>query len=353
MQRPAPPNVGVLDLHSRSRRFSMHVGADVYEGFPVAEQRSKTNTNIFLVGFREGERVSIGAAAKKGRVWSQRAAESILEWVQWCQELGPSFDDPTITLQALLRDFVRPSPLTERPSLFPLAIDWPWVVWAHVSDAVKLQVAGEEGLLIDAELQITEHTETGPISFQVRVGDSTLPYEARVHDENLTHHALAGEATVIRPRSEPEPLSAYLDREGSTIWFEQEIAIESSVLFEMQREIPPIDTAKIVPLDWDGVNVKAESQGPARNPATVQARAVKHLLALADWEVLVDDDQTGEIADLVAFRVQGERLIIALVHCKFSSRAEPGARLEDLYELCGQAHRWPTTARTPSPWSTT
>lgn len=142
VQRPTPTNVGVIDLRSRSRRFSMHVGADVYESFPLAEQQSKANMNIFVVGFRDGERVSIGAAAKKGRVWSQRAADSILEWVQWCDELGPSLNDPTITMEGLLRGFVRPKPLDERPALFPLAIDWPWIAYVHASESVKLQAGG-------------------------------------------------------------------------------------------------------------------------------------------------------------------------------------------------------------------
>ncbi len=37
------------------------------------------------------------------------------------------------------------------------------------------------------------------------------------------------------------------------------------------------------------------------------------------------------------------RLIVRLVHCKFSSQAAPGARIADLFELCGQAQnsaRW-------------
>lgn len=54
LQRPTPTNVGVIDVRNRSRRFSMHVGADVYEGFPDAERQSKSNTNIFVVAYEEG-----------------------------------------------------------------------------------------------------------------------------------------------------------------------------------------------------------------------------------------------------------------------------------------------------------
>jgi hypothetical protein len=55
--------------------------------------------------------------------------------------------------------------------------------------------------------------------------------------------------------------------------------------------------------------------------------------------VVIDDDGTGEVADLVALKDDGERVIVHLVHCKYSSKAEPGARVGDLYEVCGQAHR--------------
>jgi superfamily II DNA or RNA helicase len=71
LQRPTPTNVGVLDLRSGSRRFSMHVGSDVFEGIPVAEQQSKSNTNIFVVAFDGGERVTMGAS-RRGRIWSHR-----------------------------------------------------------------------------------------------------------------------------------------------------------------------------------------------------------------------------------------------------------------------------------------
>jgi hypothetical protein len=338
LQRPTPTNVGVIDLRNRSRRFSMHVGADVYEGFPVAEQQSKSNTNIFVVAYQEGERVTLGAA-RKGRIWSQQAADSVLEWMQWCRRLGPKLQDDSISLDALFRSFVRPQPLEARPELMPLAIDWPWVAYVGVSDSVKLDIEGMEGLLVDAELVLNEHSEHGPISFEVRVGDVALPYEAVVEDGALVHRALGPEAHVVRERLEPEALSAYLDREGTTVWFEQEVVIEGSVLYRLQRDQPPIELDRLVVLSWDGVDIRRESQGAERDPATVQARAAERLMSLADWDVMLDDDGTGEVADLVAIKEEGDRVIVHLVHCKYSADPEAGARVEDLYAVCGQAHR--------------
>jgi superfamily II DNA or RNA helicase len=335
LQRPTPTNVGVIDLRNRSRRFSMHVGADVYEGFPDAERQSKSNTNIFVVAYQEGERVTLGAA-RKGRIWSQQAADTVLEWVQWCQRLGPKLQDESISLDGLFRSFVRPRPLEERP---PLAIDWPWIAYAEVSESVKVEIEGTEGLLIDSELVVTDHTEEGAIPFEVRVGDLALAYEATVNDGALVHRALDGEAHIVRERSGPQALSEFLNSEGSTVWFEQEVVVEGAVLYELQREQAAIDMDKLVALSWEGVDIQRESLGPQREPGTVQARAAERLISLAEWDVVIDDDGTGEVADLVALKDDGERVIVHLVHCKYSSKAEPGARVGDLYTVCGQAHR--------------
>jgi hypothetical protein len=144
---------------------------------------------------------------------------------------------------------------------------------------------------------------------------------------------------VLRQRADPESLASYLDREGVTIWFENEVAIETSVLFELERVQHPVDLDRLIVLDWTGIDITRESQGPERDPATVQARAATHLLSLAAWDVVIDDDGTGEIADLVAMREEADRIIVHLVHCKYSTKAEPGARVDDLYTVCGQAHR--------------
>jgi hypothetical protein len=193
--------------------------------------------------------------------------------------------------------------------------------------------------MIDAELRVTEHGTVGPIRFEVRVGDAVVKYEADVQDNQLRYRAEGGQAFVTRERRPAPPLSSYLEREGTTVWFEQEVVVAGSVRYELQRELPPIELEKLVVLDWVGVNLRRESQGRDRNPATVQARAAEYLIGLEDWDIVIDDDSAGEVADLVAFKDRGDHPLVHLVHCKFSSDYDPGGRLNDLYEVCGRAQR--------------
>ncbi len=70
---------------------------------------------------------------------------------------------------------------------------------------------------------------------------------------------------------------------------------------------------------------------------------IRELKARA-YDVIVDDDRSGEAADVVAIRlvenVDTQTVIeVEFYHCKFSSDDTPGARVKDLYEVCGQAQK--------------
>jgi hypothetical protein len=79
---------------------------------------------------------------------------------------------------------------------------------------------------------------------------------------------------------------------------------------------------------------------------------IEQVCLLADWNVILDDDTSQEMADIVALRVHGTDLVIHLTHCKFVSGWEPGKdrqRIDDLYDVCGQAMesvRWHRTIDT-------
>lgn len=64
---------------------------------------------------------------------------------------------------------------------------------------------------------------------------------------------------------------------------------------------------------------------------------------------IIDDDDTGECADVIAIEEEDDRITIYLWHCKYSSGDTPGNRVADLYEVCGQAQKsvkWTWNLRT-------
>ena len=105
---------------------------------------------------------------------------------------------------------------------------------------------------------------------------------------------------------------------------------------------PPIASDELEAWNWDGVDIKVESQGYDKRPDSIQRKVIDQTAAGIwgqEYDIVFDDDDPGEAADVVGIRIDGSRLYVHLIHCKFSKERAPGARIGDLYEVCGQAQK--------------
>ena len=96
--------------------------------------------------------------------------------------------------------------------------------------------------------------------------------------------------------------------------------------------------------DWTGVDISVESQREQRIKNSIQYHTVQKMLN--DYDVVFDDDGSGEVADIVAMKnLDDKELIIDFFHCKYCSKsasdgaANPGARVDDVYQVAGQAEK--------------
>ena len=342
VQRLIPTNVGVLDVRDRDRRFTMFAGSNVAAGFPTAEAQTKTQTNIFGSGFAEGERVSIGGSLK-GRVWSFAAAATLKHWVDWCDHVGPKLADETISVDDVIGSFILPVELKELPDLVPLAVEWPIEALLNTSDERRLRLDGEGAALGDGSLAITDFSKGGPIHFELRTEQWAVAYKVDIKGEALVCRAVEAEAEIKHGLRDWIPFSEYLTDKssGPTLLFEQDaVVIQPAILLRPERERPSYPVEKLIVPEWGkDIEIRKESQGRPKNPRSIQAQMIRQIIDMHDWDVVLDDDSAGEIADIVAIGRDGLELKVMLTHCKFSSEDQPGARVADLYEVCGQAQR--------------
>jgi len=144
-------------------------------------------------------------------------------------------------------------------------------------------------------------------------------------------------------RSEPRPVAEFFYDYPPVIWFADGSSLEGNQHVELKRTAPPYDRSKIETWDWSGVNIRRESQGESKDKDTIQARVIRELSSRG-YHLIFDDDGSGEAADVVAVRVLGEAqspsgLEVEFYHCKYSHGSSPGTRVNDLYEVCGQAQK--------------
>ena len=71
---------------------------------------------------------------------------------------------------------------------------------------------------------------------------------------------------------------------------------------------------------------------------SIQHRFIAHLEeGLSSF--IIDDDDSGESADVVSIEETADTITVTLWHCKHAGGATPGQRVEDLYVVCGQAQK--------------
>jgi hypothetical protein len=127
------------------------------------------------------------------------------------------------------------------------------------------------------------------------------------------------------------------------IWFSDGSSLEGNQHVPLKTPSIPYDRDKITVWDWAAVNLRKESQGFEKAADSVQARLLREL-ETRGYDVIFDDDNSGEAADVVAITVEGGtaapvRIDVELYHCRYAHGERAGQRIIDLYEVCGQAQK--------------
>ncbi|MDX3866893.1 DEAD/DEAH box helicase [Streptomyces europaeiscabiei] len=339
LDRLVPTNVGLKDARDYFTRFSLHVGSDVSQGFTTAQEH-KSQTHIAASGYDNGDSVSI-SAAHSGRFWSHTPAPSLKAWTDWCDYQGTKLLDSTINLEQVFDGFIIPEDIAERPGYALLAVQWPWHVYLGSRDRHTLTYDTRSYPLTDVDFEVDDCSPTGPFLFSLTTPAWRVAYEADYDTKGLIYRPRERDAVVIGsgPAAQPQPLEEWLNAHKPDLFLEGDRLIDDEgKLIAPRYTRRPYDPSLLTPLDWKGVDFRKESQKSERLTDSIQYYMSAYLQATRSFGVLIDDDGNGEAADLVGLQVNGGYLDVTLVHCKYS-KATPGKRLKDLYEVCGQAMR--------------
>lgn len=334
-------NVG-LSRARKDLRFTMHVGRDINNVISEIESGTARKSNIFATGFESGEKTTVGCS-HKGKIWEMNSS-SVDYWVQWCKRAALKLNDPNINLSDTLQHVMRSEKIIDvwPPGLF--YADWPEAISIESEQKISIAVNGEVFNLLDTKFgkPVCKDQQTLEIPLLAILQDDSekllatisillLPdgYKYSCPDAKLTY-------------TSETPLSAYLDSNPLVL-----LKTDGSMVEGNYRYFSPITVNIKLPValieawDWKTTRIHKESMRADAVMDTVQGFTFQKISDL--YDIVFNDDGSGEIADLIGIREEKGLIIIDLYHCKFCPQvdgsATPGARLSDVYEVCGQASR--------------
>lgn len=335
VERLVLQNAGLNKGRRGPLRYVMYTGIDIESAINDLAQGASYKSNLFGKGYDQGSKVSIGCSYK-GRIWSMESA-SISDWMTWCRHLGRKLNDQNIDPNRILDKVLRTKEITAVPNLTPVGIDWPDYFYEYGGlSIVVLEAHGGQISLDEAEITIVEY-RTGIIEFMVSCGRARAKYRYSITGSTYLINQVEGDTIYIQLRTSRTELAEYFSQEASpTIYFE-----DGSKVFENLHivrpegfTIPHINSDSLEQFNWT-VNIRSESQGEHKNPDSIQYAMLQRLISEGYW-IIFDDDGPNEIADIVAFKVEGDVLAIEFYHLKYSKEDTPGSRIADFYEVCGQ-----------------
>ncbi|MEK7992416.1 MAG: DEAD/DEAH box helicase family protein, partial [Planctomycetota bacterium] len=335
-------NIGVKKHGRRNLRYAMYTGADVAEALSVSQRAGSTKANLSGTGFRNGEQVDVGCSYK-GRVWCKDQGQ-LRGFLTWCDEIGTLLLDATIDTQNILQNVLIPKEVTELPNKTVLALEWPHEMLAQSEERVLVTDGTNEVPQTLLELRFdASDASHNQLLFTVMGGTLSSSQFALVvgGDGGYRVEQRSGPLLRIKIGRLEAALAEYLSDYPPLLTYVDMTELDGNLFYETTdtRELSlPAD--RFEPWDWSGVDIRKESfwsEGQARADS-VQAKAADHY-RIGGFEIVFDDDASGEAADLVCVTEEADRIRLALVHCKFTTATTAGERVKDVVEVCSQAVR--------------
>jgi len=197
--------------------------------------------------------------------------------------------------------------------------------------------------LDSTELELVNPSETGDLCFRLCTDTLHVTLVLELFEEegiqNFRFRLTPPQRSVfLRSGGKFQSLPEFFYTSAPKIWFADGSSLQGNELTEPKRPCAPYPRDSIQIWDWTGVDITQESQGVTKKSDTVQYRVIQELKA-KDYTVIFDDDSSGEAADIIAIKEHERAIDIEFYHCKFSKEPLPGARIDDLYAVCGQAQK--------------
>ena len=343
-------SVGLSEQLGRNVSYTSRMGSDVAPVLADAQRRKARKSDLSGSGYEAGETATVGAS-RKGRIWSHRR-DRVQQLVEWCKHVGAKLIDETIDPDAVLSGTLETRIVKARPEGMPISVDWPEEIYKSSETPWSVSIDGKTFHISELDLRLVDPTRLGPIKVAIANEEAHAEFALEIYPVDETsdfRFKQLGDKPVYIIRADTAvSAQEFFTENPPRVWLADGASVDGNEHTPLRTVLPPYSKEKLVAdWDWTGIDIRKESQGEAKEQDSVQAAVVTRLKT-GTYNLIFDDDGSGEAADVVAVTIVGpfdrpERIDVELYHCKYSKAAHAGGRIDDLYVLCGQAQtsiRW-------------
>lgn len=318
-------------------RYKMFAGIDISQGISESNKENCIKSNLFGVGYDGKGKVSIGCSYK-GTIWA-RWVENIDYWMNWCNEIGDKITSSDIDVKSILEGALIPEVINEIPKVVPYRIDWPIDIGIRNDQKLYFSNFFSSYPIYCVEIGLLSNSIDDRIKFYIGNDEFREEFELLFENGNYNIKMLKSAGIEVQFGKDKYSVVDFFREYPPTIKFVDQSSLEGNLYITIKENNTSFDSKKVDIWDWNGVDINKESQGLNKEKDSIQYRVIQELLKDNDYEIIFDDDNAGEIADIVAIKAKNDKIMFEFYHCKYAHGNKPGARVADLYEVCGQAEK--------------
>lgn len=328
-------NVGARLPRGKDISFQSYYGSSVQDGIDQLSQGRLEKNNLFGVGYKNGQMTSIGCSSK-GKVWSRERAD-LQQFQNWCKEVGKVISDETIDSNVVLKNTLVSEHMSAFPEVYPISMDWNPEVYVHYTQMI--QIADNLVSFDEIEISVEEDTKIGEdIVFSLKYDYNFCKYRMTIENNKAKYTKISGDNIIFYKGNMELSLEKFLEDTPMTVFYADDSVSYGVNYYHPQRKADEISDDLISTFEWENVDLSKESQhSKPYEIDSIQYYIAKNIISKYDY--LIDDDGSGEIADLVAITNSEYIINITLYHLKYARGGKVSNSIENLYQVCGQAQK--------------
>ncbi len=337
-------NVGTRRGFGQDVTFQSYYGKGVQDGIRELEQGTLIKNNIFGVGYKEGEKVSLGCSVK-GKIWSYQRG-NLDELTKWCRDIGEIVSDNAIDPNVVLQHTLAIEKLQQRPNMMPILIDWNPEMYENIENRYSLSINGSNydfafvelnlvnpSVNINQSLKFAIETENESVQFEIEIGLSQTTNEPYYKVNQITNQICS-----VQFGNKNENLLNFFQDTTPTIWFADGSQLFGNLYVKLKVQPDVISDELIIADNWTGVDIRKESQDIA--PYIQDSIQYFFIEKIKDnFQIIYDDDGKGEIADIIGINDLDTVIDIHLFHLKYAKDGVVSNNIDNFYQVCGQAEK--------------
>jgi superfamily II DNA or RNA helicase len=339
-------NIGMRRRHVSPHQETYRISADPSTQNSVSPTDGRMYSRGHVQGTAtdaNGKKINIGYSSA-AKVWSN-ASDRIPVFVAWAEILADRIHNNKNFLTGSSLDFLSVGEEVESIPDGAIAACWNLDVYMHSRELLGIKDSDPYGHLSDFDIDVDRiSSKNGIVRLKILNKDHAIELDyslfngvPEIQDINGTLSTLS----VIIGRNYCNFID-YLKDKPILLFLNDFSAISGNQISRSEKNLDSFVRNQINVFDWVnlGVDIQREFTLPGKtivsNNLSIHEFLIQHLPTLQN-QIVFYDHGSGEMADFVTFDLTDDSLYIQFFHCKGANGNAPGSRIDDVYEVAGQA----------------